>query len=42
MGVVTPNEEHLISWAKQNGRTESFKELCADHVRRVFGRCDGG
>ena len=37
MGVVAPNEEHLTAWAKANGRSESFKELCADHVRILEG-----
>ncbi|KAL5484653.1 hypothetical protein EMCRGX_G021184 [Ephydatia muelleri] len=31
IGVVAPNEEHLATWAKENGRNESFRELCADH-----------
>ncbi|KAL5484661.1 hypothetical protein EMCRGX_G021198 [Ephydatia muelleri] len=31
IGVVAPNEEHLATWAKENGQNESFRELCADH-----------
>ena len=30
VGVVIPDQEQLMNWAKHKERTESFAQLCAD------------
>ena len=35
MCVIIPDEEVLIEWAKNNGLTEKFAELCQSEVNVV-------
>ena len=32
MCVIVPDEEVLVEWAKNNGLTDDFKELCKSEV----------
>ena len=32
MGVMVPDEEVLVPWAKQNGISGSFKQICTRQV----------
>ena len=36
MGVMVPDEEVLVPWAKHNGISGSFKQICTRQVCTVF------
>ena len=33
VAIVVPDEEVVLKWARDNGKTESFQELCQTQVR---------
>ena len=35
VALVVPDEEVLTAWAKENGNTQTFQEMCASEVRGV-------
>ncbi len=33
IGIIVPDEEPLLDWAKENGISGDFKQLCSNEVK---------